>query len=643
MVKALRKYQKWVLVIGGTLLMLAWLLPTAITQWGQSVAAPTLATISGKNVKPKDFEPSRLAYTLVKNIMVPSETLRAGLKQEEMFARMSGAESAWHWYLLDREARAAGLVGAAGDGAAWRQKVLDSSVEAEIMRSGARDTEELASLRSLATQFFEMREGREAGNMRLSEREVNEAWASFAGIMRLRMQYGSIAQLSDARARKDITDRNAAATVKIAEVSARALASTMPAPSEEELAAHFETYKAVDPAEAKNGIGYVLPNRVRVKWFAFSREKIGAAITLDAVDVAKHYTQNRETFKGELGAERANVEKALRDRKVEEVVSELTRVYSSSLTTQMRGVERRGGVYVLGDDWASKESMLGTLAGQMIEAVKTRTGVTLEVPGVEGRDTWLTQAEVQSLPGIGFSAIQAGQSRIPFNAFVMGVRELDAASLTGVQAGVPSPVWSEGLVTSEIYFFEVTGAREKGPAGDLSEVREQAIKDFNALKAYETISSRQGAALAEACLHGIDAGVDALMSGFTAEKPNVRDTRVAGENRRGFSVETTDEFVDASLSIMRLLDPRVASTDENQAQRTLVVPLPERLVVAVARLESLEPVTVEALRGSRGASWISGAIGAEFESAIDKTSMPLDFETLSKRYDFSIVEREDRR
>ncbi len=642
MVKALRKYQKWVLVIGGTLLMLAWLLPTAITQWGQSVAAPTLATISGRNIKPQDFEPSRRAYTLVKNILVPSDTLRAGLKQEDVFARMSGAESAWHWYLLDREARAAGLVGAAGDGAAWRQRVVEASVENEIMQSGASSTDEIAQIRTFATAIFEAREGREAGNMRLSEREANEAWASFAGIMRLRQQYGSIAQLSDARARKDITDRNAAATVKIAEVSARALAATMPAPSEEELSAHFETFKAVDPSEAKDGIGYVLANRVRVKWFAVSREKIGAAITLDAVDVAKHYTQNRETFKGELGAERANVEKALRDRKVEEVVGELTRVYASSLTTMMRGVERRGGVYVLGDDWSTKESLLGTLAGQMIDAVKTRTGVTLEAPGIEGSDTWLTQAEAQSLPGIGFSAIQAGQSRIPFNAYVMGVRELDAASLTGLQVGVPSPVWAEGLVTSEIYFFEVTGARAKGPASELAEVREQAIKDLNALKAYETISSRQGAALAEACLHGIDAGVDALMSGFTATKPNVRDTRVAGENRRGFSAETTDEFVDASLSIMRLLDPRVASTDDNQAQRTLVVPLPERLVVAVARLESLEPVTVEALRSSRGAAWISGAIGAEFDSALKTTSAPLDFETLSKRHGFAIVEREDR-
>ena len=48
MLKLLRKYDKWILAIGGSLLMVVFLLPQALTEFGANPRKATAAVIDGR-------------------------------------------------------------------------------------------------------------------------------------------------------------------------------------------------------------------------------------------------------------------------------------------------------------------------------------------------------------------------------------------------------------------------------------------------------------------------------------------------------------------------------------------------------------------------------------------------------------------
>src|SRR5438477_8814544 len=106
MFKFLRRYNKWILAVGGVLLMITFLIPQAITRLSQYAAErkATFAKVgNGESVSVTEWN------TVQNEIQFMEKVERLGL----VIRGVGKIQSPAHWFLLVREARQAGLVGAA--------------------------------------------------------------------------------------------------------------------------------------------------------------------------------------------------------------------------------------------------------------------------------------------------------------------------------------------------------------------------------------------------------------------------------------------------------------------------------------------------------------------------------------------------
>ncbi|MHC4142183.1 MAG: hypothetical protein ACYSUF_10015, partial [Planctomycetota bacterium] len=105
MFKFLRKYNKYILAVGGTLLLITFLIPFAFTNLLQGVGqgGATWATIN-------DDRPEKVTVSDLARIQRELQLLQFIAPQ----LAVQGIDRAEYWYLLQREAQQGGFVAAAG-------------------------------------------------------------------------------------------------------------------------------------------------------------------------------------------------------------------------------------------------------------------------------------------------------------------------------------------------------------------------------------------------------------------------------------------------------------------------------------------------------------------------------------------------
>ena len=103
MFKFLRKYSNWILAVGGTLLLVTFLVPQAIQGLSQysAVSGGTWATVGDNGDK----------VTLGEYDLIQRQTRLIGsLGNQNPLNQIGAGKNPAHWYLLVREASAAGLI-----------------------------------------------------------------------------------------------------------------------------------------------------------------------------------------------------------------------------------------------------------------------------------------------------------------------------------------------------------------------------------------------------------------------------------------------------------------------------------------------------------------------------------------------------
>ena len=104
MFRFLRKYNKWILAVGGTLLMIVFLIPTAISGLSQRAASGTAAWATvgperRENVTQTDLFQVRQVLELLPQAPLPG---------------IGVVDQPEHWFLLVREAEQAGVLRSTG-------------------------------------------------------------------------------------------------------------------------------------------------------------------------------------------------------------------------------------------------------------------------------------------------------------------------------------------------------------------------------------------------------------------------------------------------------------------------------------------------------------------------------------------------
>ncbi|QOJ01718.1 MAG: hypothetical protein HRU70_15020 [Phycisphaeraceae bacterium] len=636
MVKVLRKYNKWILVIGGSLLMLAFLAPQAVQNLFGDPRKRVAFTLSGEKVRMGDLEAYDWEYRALREWPVLTDALR---QMGVLGRRPDGSamdfrdwiENTEHYFLLVREAEGAGLVGGpeAGRTFASGEAFMVTMVQSEAMGAARASLEragkerpslaeideesrrlfgDQAAFEGLLTRIRDTmpeRLARAGAQGRLTEEQFSQTLARLSGILTLVRMHDRAPRASEPRViglAREVMDR-AVVDLVVAD-SARFTGG--PEPTDDEVAAHFDAYKSVKPGDDEFGVGYWQPAKVRLEWMEINRAAISAAIDVPEMVLEQRWRADNPSLSWDEFPKQKDA-----------YLSTLKGTYADTLLRLAHDVFRQEAA-----GWDASGKPLGEVASLLAERVSAETRqpdaarwpgpVDFPTPIVSGGDRWLTMDEIRGLPVVGSAFVQRGAQRSPLPETAFNLRELDPTARQPIRLN--AVVITERPTTDFLgntVYFRVTGARAAGVSAELSEVRAQAAEDLKRLRAYRTLAESLAELQVLAAGEGLDAVARVLNERAASARPEGSPAPEPLTVSKGVSVSRTlVQTGNAKLNVPALrtgvmdvasrLDPRVNIAEAAAADRVVGVAVPGAMSVVVAMIEKVEPVTVESLRSVMG-------------------------------------------
>lgn len=500
MLKVFRKYNKYILVVGGTLLLIAFLMPQAISQMGKARMGRSVGTIDGQKISASEYQSAVME-------LVALEGFFGHLDRQLPMPLEEGRERE-HWMLLRHEAEQAGLVGGSREGetllpvfadAMVRQVYVDQARRQFGGNSGqiadflmSSDPDGVQEMTQRAMQILADARVRAASLAQMTGPQFDKALARLQGVSRLINTYQRAERLSDretAAIAKALAD---SALVDAVFLSGRDLADKTLEPTQEELREHFERFRSFGPGEGEFGVGYKLPQRVKIEWIELDRSQIEDAVRVSMLDATKHWQQNRDKFPGEFEAEREAVQRELRDAKVARVMNTAESVLKGEVARATRPLDRDGDYRVLPGDWSTKRPGLSALSEQIVQTVKDAEGVEIPTPSVQVRSAeWLDFRRLNELEGIGTAMIRIGAQSATFPQVALAVRELAGDSSLALQEGVTAIDLPATSREGDRYYFTILASAEAEVPGSIEELldSDRIVDEWRAVRQYESFAN----------------------------------------------------------------------------------------------------------------------------------------------------------
>jgi hypothetical protein len=646
MLKFLRKYNKFILVVFGSVLMVAFLVPQAIQQFGQHPDGFVEARMDGVELRSRQMEMAARELIVLRGLGFASSL---GITDD----RTADA----HWLMLVEEAERAGMVGESGDGEDWLPSIIDAMLRQAIM-SNFQLFQQMQTDPQFANQLRDqMRQNllQLAGEARLNEEELYMTLAKARGVQRLIGTFTSAPRLSQPRADVEVKQDGDRVLANLLVLPARVIVEELPEPNEEELQGHFETYREVDPAESEHvGIGYQLPARVKFAVLKVDQDAIKANVQLDPVEVRTFWQRNAERFGEDFESARERVEDELKTRFAQDVQQTALRALRTEMYRATQGMSEVDGIRDLPPDWEQTRPKLEDLAGVIVEQVEASVGddgpgFTMPRPEVTiYASKFYTPEELSQEASIRQAQIPAGNNRpIPLWQALFNVHELNPESPLRIQVGVPAVSVAASDRAGSRYYFTVLEAREASPAESLDEVRQKAIENFKRLAAYQMLRMRESEFTELAQNESLDAvadlfgpedpetGADAVGAPTVRNRVSIGQSQLFGQQYAEDEQKLRSEVIEAASAI----DP-ATPIDEYPRDKTLVVVhLPQQTSLALVRIIQNQPVTYERLRGMLQQAVLQNAISQEFIDVGIRDDYPFSFESLAARLNWEYVGR----
>lgn len=582
MLKFLRKYNKIILVVGGVILMIAFLVPQALQQAGGSPQKRTVASTSRGPISVSNLEDAARELQVVESIL-GGYPLVTGDPED------GGANRALHWLLLTREAEAQGFVGGPSSWSAaidMHSVMMGQQMLIQQLQQGASQDQ----IRSIPEWAGELREMFLANRAGIAERvgsidAVDDALAKFLGVQRMILAYRGAVRISDKAMRVLAEDRLNFADIDYAVLRAADVAGEVPDPTEEQLRAHFEAYRDVDPVDDEQRIGYRQRPRVQLEWLTIDRERVRQAVRVDPIEARKRWQTSRERFPGEFAEERGAIERELTNEAVNDAMRLADQVVRGRALQDTRSLREDGRYKVVPEDWRSTMSGIDAIAEDVEKALGERLGEGVDVE-VSRRQQWIAVNDLFSLPRIGPGFVRTGaQSTVPFQQLIASSLELAGPELaTGPQVGlIDGPVLDRA---GNQHYFRMTEAQPAGPAQSLDEVRDEVITNVKRLAAFELLESRAAQIEAQLVEQGLRATAEDLGIDLSIARGRVsRERATAGQ-------VASDEAVREQIArAAQELDPRRPVAEQAPELRYHAVPSERALAMVIAEIVGLDPLT----------------------------------------------------
>jgi hypothetical protein len=611
MFKFLRKYNKWILAVGGALLMIVFLVPQAITSLSQraAVGGAVWATVGANN----EDVPASARRQVERELAALERLQRAGIP-------LGITEQPEHWYLLVREAEQAGFVGG---------RAIDQipAEQAQVLFSvaGATPDTDAAISKSLA-------------------------------VGRMIQMYQNAAQLSDARLRAEAARLFHAVEGRTVVLEAEA-SDAAPAPSEAEIAAQFERFRDVVPGDADAeggnpaGFGYRLPDRFKVEMLTIGTDGVRAMIeasdALDGVALFKHWERHagQRGFPSPVDPS-VDPPAIIRDDLLTELVGdkmgEIERFANDRLLGSRRRLASDEAYYKLPDDWASERVDLAVLGREMQDEFE---GLPLPVYRAIG-DRWLTIEDVRLMDDLGQAATDK-----------FGTTSTDAATLIAATRAFGGDRVAIGplrnRLSNDLIFFRITATDPSRPPHDVDEVRDEVVADLKRQADFERLlgmtAALEGVARQEGLLTvAMDHGVEMRrLSRVSLYNPSFLDFQIQNNLRLqatpsslpvvGADETTIGAIVDRALE----LSAGTPLEDLPRADRTFVVPVESKLAVMIVELTGQTRLDRERYeRMTAGNALQAMLLGEELSETDPPATDVFTYESLAARHNFEVKRRE---
>ncbi len=573
MLKFFRKNEKlsrWFLIIGMTLLMVSWLVFDQSSSFftDMLVGRATWATTTDG----EDITESERVYLQQQTRAIAAlgdQTVRAlGLDKDPV-----------HWFLLTLEAEQAGLVGGEADG---RLRLTDMA--------NANKIPEMNLIGALC---------RESG---LTPAQLFDTMAQLNGIDRyVNMVTSGPARLSATRLEQSAASLLAAVSGEIVVLDGVKSKVDVPAPTEEAIAKQLATYGGDRPGAGAHGFGYRIADRVRLEWLTIPGTVIVDLVekspALSNLELRKYWMEHPgefpaaaisptpPTFETVRVAVRAKVlETALKTKR-----QEIGKFIADRTQLAMRGIAQANGYFTLPADWASKQVSFATLGSELA----AKFGIPNPATETSG-EGWIELTEIDAILGLGLATTtRFGAQPLKTSQLVQAVKELGGKPTIVMQQGVVSPVLENPV--GDLYAFRVTEAQMSAAPTSVDAVKDALIADATRTAKFEKLTALVPAIQTEADEHGL-----ASVAGTygVAAQP-FTDLRQSEKQFLQYGLKLPGQLPELGA------DPTVAKAIVDRAMklpagkpiaelplidRTLVVTSPEKLAVAVVRIDSVTPM-----------------------------------------------------
>ncbi len=621
MLKFFRKYNKIILVVGGSLLMVAFLVPQALQQLGKAAAGRTIAKFEGGSYSQLDVQRAAAELNGIENLI--------GIDRESL-----GIENEEHWLLLVSEASRAGFRGGPSDAEVFINQLAAGAAQQFAAQSGGEISPDEAFTQ--ARNALLMRRTQIGGENPIG---VDEALADLFAVQRLRSSYFAAPKMSTARAIRFADTVLDTARAQLSVVPADALLAETPVPSSAELETQFEQFRDINAGEGDLGFGYRQPVGVQVEWITLDPRGIADAVTLDPIDVRKRFEANRDRYPGDFASERANVRAELTDERVQSILTDAEQAIRAYGLDDINGspANPATGLRELPADWSANRTPLEVVAEAVVVRIKDKYGVTIPHPfvGVQNQG-WLSPTEFQQLPGIGRSFVRDGLRVTSLSSVLDQIREGMPADATGTprfQVGVlDRPSFDSA---DQQHYFRFLAARPAGPAATIDEVRDQVVRDLRRLQAYDLLVERAESARDTLIARGPKAAANTIDPSAGETIVSVSDERAApvGSPFAGellTRVLGSEEFRAPVMAAARELDPLQPIDVQSLEMRSLIEPVRDALAVAFVRLTARDPLTREEYEQLQS-QIVSTAMQQELIDGQGEEANPFSFERMKER------------
>ncbi len=668
MLKFIRKYQIIMLAIGGSLLMVVFLVGPVLQQILPSFTNTTVATLDGGDgtISLRDQQMASTEMAVIQRVI----PFMFGKSNEGRGGLINLDDDLHHWLLLTYEAERAGLIGEADDGRVWIDQEL-ASVYAftekqyqlyeqipymPFVNQQMQSPQVQAEIAERAVQLrttLPLNVRSVAAGMGTDEETVFQMLAKARGVLRMIGRHDRTIRQSERDIVEAVRDVFDSAITDYVLVPASMLIDEETEPTDEQLAAHFDEFKDKKPGEDELRYGYILPPRVQMGWLTLDHAGIAATVEPDRIAIHKRWAENRDRFPGEYEAERAAVRKELVDEAVADLMIEADRIIVGQLRAALRGVTKSGPYYEIPHNWGGVT--METLAQSVVDEMKAMRDIDFPMPGITYRvDKWFTEEDLTKLPGIGQAYWQIGPNQVAVSRAPSFARDLGGDTTIALQKRIPvvDPYAQDGAGSR--YYIVLFETREESAPDSWEEIKEQLTTDVREYTAFQSLQA-QLAELGELALE--EGGMSAIADRFNppaqedseevipdeAEKITPSQWAIISRNRlaRIDAAKTVDAranvepFREAVMAKAETLDPMVPYGTLPRADTVITVELPEIKAVAIANVLAFRPATTDQ-RYSLSTRDIAALATREYSENAAEIPYPFSLEALKERHNFTL-------